>query len=142
MQHLSLTYFTKHNIVYVHPRCWRWQNFVVFYGWGVVHWWALYWHTVLPPSLCLLLSSLMFQILFTSAISNVPQEGRVFQLFSESPNSTTCLKILILWFRWRKSFIFSFHSWVEILIFLPSELRWLMQSLFQLLQLLDFHLSL
>ena len=32
-QYLSLTYFTKHNILYVHPHCRKWQNFILFNGW-------------------------------------------------------------------------------------------------------------
>ena len=38
---LYLTYFTKHNIVQVHPCCCRCQNFILFYGWDM----CVYTHT-------------------------------------------------------------------------------------------------
>ena len=31
---LSLTYFTEHNTLQVHPCCCKWQNFILFYGWA------------------------------------------------------------------------------------------------------------
>jgi len=31
---LSLTYFTEHNTLRVHPCCCKWQNFILFYGWA------------------------------------------------------------------------------------------------------------
>ena len=30
---LSLTYFTKHNILQVQPHCYKWRCFILFYGW-------------------------------------------------------------------------------------------------------------
>ena len=27
---VCLTYFTNHNVLLVHPHCWRWQNFILF----------------------------------------------------------------------------------------------------------------
>ena len=39
---LCLIYFTKHNTLQVHSCCCKWQIFIRFYGWVVVH---LYTHT-------------------------------------------------------------------------------------------------
>ena len=32
---LCLTYFTLYNALQVHPCCFKWQNFILFYGWVV-----------------------------------------------------------------------------------------------------------
>ena len=32
-----LTYFPKHDILLVHPRCCKWQNFILFYGWVIFY---------------------------------------------------------------------------------------------------------
>ena len=32
-----LTYCPKHNILLVHPHCWKWQNFILFYGWVIFY---------------------------------------------------------------------------------------------------------
>ena len=34
---LLLTYITKHNILKVHSHCCRWQNFILFYVWVILH---------------------------------------------------------------------------------------------------------
>ena len=45
---LSLTYFTYHNALQVHPCCCRWQYFILFYGWVVFY--NLYTHTHAHPT--------------------------------------------------------------------------------------------
>ena len=32
-----LTSFTKYNYLQIHPCYWRWQNFIIFYGWVIFH---------------------------------------------------------------------------------------------------------
>ena len=35
--YLSLTYFPEHNTLWVHPCCGRWYNFILWYGWVLLH---------------------------------------------------------------------------------------------------------
>ena len=34
---LSLSDFIKHHTLQVHPCCWKWQKFILFYGWVIFH---------------------------------------------------------------------------------------------------------
>ena len=46
----SVWHFTKHNTHQVHPCCWKWQNFIIFYGWVIFC--CIYLPHLLYPFIC------------------------------------------------------------------------------------------
>ena len=43
---LSLSYFTKHNALLVHPGCCKWKFFILFYGWVIFYCMHMYTHHI------------------------------------------------------------------------------------------------
>ena len=119
---LSLTYFTKHNMLWVHPCCYEWQTFILFYGRVVfqcVHIHNTHTH-IHVFFICLSVDEHLDHFHILAIISNaamIIDSMYLFELVYPKVELLDCIVLLFLIF-WGTSILFSI---VAVPVYIPTD---------------------